>query len=271
MAVRFARPHDPHASELTMDLGGLTVVGTSIGALATAFAVSELRLAIDMGRCSPILAAQDTVLLTHCHSDHTAGLVAWLSAHTRRHQGRATRIAVPSERRSALLEALRHWPDLDGVRRRVDLEEVLVGVAEGDQIELEGGAFAVATAARHTTVAVGWALHLDAAERPRVVFGGDSSPGLYADHPEILDADAAVVDCTFVDSGSRLASRLSGHGHLTDWVELCGRLPCDELVLAHLPHEADPHVIANTFGGSPIHPRLAAWLPRPVTSEPRSS
>jgi ribonuclease BN (tRNA processing enzyme) len=254
-----------------MDLGELEVVGTSIGALATAFAVPELRLAIDMGRCSPILAAQDTVLLTHCHSDHTAGLVAWLSAHTRRHRGRTTRIAVPTERRSALLEALRHWPDLDGVRRRVDLEKVLVGVNEGDRIELDGGAFAIAIAARHTTAAVGWALHLDAVERPRLVFGGDSAPELYADHPEILDAGAAVVDCTFVDSGTRLASRLSGHGHLTDWVELCSRLPCDELVLAHLPPDADSQSIADTFASSPTRPRLAAWLPPPVTSVPQTS
>ena len=77
--------------ELRLEVDGLEVVGTSIGALATAFAVDRFKAAVDMGRCSALLAAQDTVLLTHCHADHVAGLIAWLSAHTRRFRGRPSR------------------------------------------------------------------------------------------------------------------------------------------------------------------------------------
>lgn len=89
--------------DLTADLAELrlepdadtSLIGVSIAALATAFAIDRFSTAVDMGRCSALLAAQETVLLTHCHSDHVAGLIAWLSAHTRRHRGQPTRVVVP--------------------------------------------------------------------------------------------------------------------------------------------------------------------------------
>ena len=92
--------------ELQLDTAGVAIAGVSIAALATAFAVDRFKTAIDMGRCSALLAAQETVLLTHCHSDHVAGLIAWFSAHTRRHRGRPTRVVVPDGRRAELRAAL---------------------------------------------------------------------------------------------------------------------------------------------------------------------
>lgn len=263
--VRWAVRHRSPGDELMMKLGGVEVVGTSIAALATAFAVPRYRTAIDMGRCSPTLAAQDTVLLTHCHSDHVAGLVAWLSAHTRRHTGRTTRLVVPAERRDALTRALLVWPDLDGVRRRVDLEGVIVGARPGDTVSVEDGV-ARAIPADHPVPSLGWALADSATARPRVVFSGDGAPGLYGDHPELLDGDAAVVDCSFVAGGSRVAARLSAHGHAADWNELRPDLRCDELVLAHLPPDLDPEELHDAFDLSSAGPALAAWWPAPVTT-----
>ncbi|HSN55870.1 MAG TPA: MBL fold metallo-hydrolase, partial [Candidatus Sulfomarinibacteraceae bacterium] len=139
-AVSGGRVRFPDAAsgqwELAVELDGHRIAGSSVAALATAFAVERFRAAVDMGRCSALLAAQDTVLLTHCHSDHVAGLVAWLSAHTRRHRGRPTRVVVPEERRDQLLTALEIWPDLDGVRRRVDLDAALLPAAPGTTVEL---------------------------------------------------------------------------------------------------------------------------------------
>jgi hypothetical protein len=223
--------------ELQLDIPGTTVAGVSIAALATAFAIDRFSTAIDMGRCSALLAAQETVLLTHCHSDHVAGLIAWLSAHTRRHRGRPTRVVVPSERRAELLAALEIWPDLDGVRRRVDLGEAIVSASPGTTIELAEGGSARAFAVRHNTAALGWALTTGGASRPVMVFAGDGTVEPFRDHPALLDAEVAVVDCSFIDPGTRVAARLGGHGHLMDWIELLPELECDALVLAHLPPE----------------------------------
>jgi len=224
--------------ELRLDLAGHSVAGFSVAALATAFAVDRFKTAIDMGRCSALLAAQETVLLTHCHSDHVAGILAWLSAHTRRHPGRPTRIVAPSERQPELLAALEIWPDLDGVRRRVDLEEALLGASPGDTVELAGGGAATAFAVRHNTASLGWTITVGDQTRPAMVFAGDGTVEPFRDNPTLLDADIAVVDCSFIDPGTRVAARLGGHGHLADWLELLPELRSNALVLAHLPPEA---------------------------------
>ena len=51
--------------ELQLDGQAHSLTGVSVAALATAFAVDGFKTAIDMGRCSALLAAQETVLLTH--------------------------------------------------------------------------------------------------------------------------------------------------------------------------------------------------------------
>jgi ribonuclease BN (tRNA processing enzyme) len=235
----------PERWELRIEVDGRTVSGVSVAALATAFAVPEARVAVDMGRCSATLAAQDTVLLTHCHSDHVAGLIAWLSAHTRRHRGRPTRVVVPAERRGALLAALEIWPDLDGVRRRVDLDAALLPAEAGTTLNLAGGWTAEAFEVHHNTPTLGWTVRCEDRARPFAAFAGDSSVLPFRDHPVRLDAEVAVVDCSFIDPGTRVAARLGGHGHLDDWLELLPDLSCDTLVLAHLPPEADAAAVLD--------------------------
>lgn len=259
----FPEPLHPSSPELRLEIDGGELVGSSIGAITTAFALPELDTAVDMGRCSPLLARQDTVLLTHCHSDHVAGLVAWLSAHTRRHRERPTRIVLPADRREAMLAALTAWPDLDGVRRRVSLDEVLIPAQAGDLIELAAGAVASAFAVRHNTAAVGWSITRPGGERPWVVFTGDSTVEPFRDRPELLQAAAAVVDCSFLEPGTRVAARLGGHGHLVDWLELAPRLDCGTLILAHLPPDPDVEILASTVAVLDGRPQIAAWAPPP--------
>lgn len=263
MRLGWARPAAGVSGELTLQVAGTELRGSSVAALATAFSVPEWRVAIDMGRCSATLAAQDTVLLTHCHSDHTAGLVAWLSAHTRRYRGRPARIVVPAERRDALLEALSAWPDLDGVHRRLDLSAAVLPTRPGSVVALGGGRQATAFAVDHGIPAVGWRLGLPQG-RPDIVLTGDSTVEPFAADPQLLDAASAVVDCTFVEDGRRVAGRLSGHGHLQDWLELAPGLPCDHLVLAHLPPEVDRARLTQAWAEAPRGPEVTAWYPQPA-------
>lgn len=249
--------------ELGFEADEHVLSGVSVAALATAFAVNAFRTAVDMGRCSARLAAQETVLLSHCHSDHVAGLIAWLSAHTRRHRGRPTRVVVPAEKRAELLAALEIWPDLDGVRRRVVLDEILVGASPGTAIELAGGGSASAFSVRHNTASLGWAITAGNRARPVMVFAGDGTVEPFRDDPSRLDASLAVVDCSFVEPGTRVAARLGGHGHLNDWIELLSELRCNVLVLAHLPPEATAESILERLpdelpGTATIVPWVAA-------------
>jgi phosphoribosyl 1,2-cyclic phosphodiesterase len=264
--VRFPEPGEFGTGELRYATGDLELVGTSVSALATAFAVDDVKTAVDMGRCSALLAAQQTVLLTHCHSDHVAGLVAWLSAHTRRYEGSPTRVMVPRERRQPLLDALEVWPDLDGVRRRVDLEQALIPAGPGDRVELAHGGWAQSFAVRHSAPSLGWAVAGPGSDRPWFVFAGDGTVEPFQEDPMLLEATAAVVDCSFIDPGTRVAARLGGHGHLTDWIELLPSLPCDTLVLSHLPDEADADQFIARLDGVDAGPVIVPWMapPRPA-------
>lgn len=253
--------------ELALGLpGGLELVGFSVAALATAYAVPQLGIALDMGRCSPTLAAQDTVLLSHCHSDHTAGLIAWLSAHTRRHPDRPTRVLAPEARRDALVDALQVWPDLDGVRRRVVLEDVVQPAAAGDRIALPSGVEATAFAVHHGAPSLGWSLRVAGCGRPSLVYTGDGTILPFRENPSLLDADAAVVDCTFAASGQRVAARLGGHGHLLDWLDLGPSLSTGLLILSHLSHEVDTEALEHTVRDHHLRvggPSVVAWIPQP--------
>ncbi len=261
--IRFPLPLAPTSADLVLRVPGHDLTGTSVAALATAFVVDRFRTAVDMGRCSAALAAQETVLLTHCHSDHVAGLVAWLSAHTRRFTGSPTRIVVPEERRDVLLSALEIWPELEGVRRRVNLEEVVVPAGVGDVVALAGGGAARAFGIHHSVPSLGWALSGSDTRRPTFAFAGDGTVLPFENDPSLLDATVAVVDCSFVDSGTRVAARLGGHGHIQDWINLAPQLPCDVLVLAHLPPEATAEGLLASLGElGPDSPIVVPWMAR---------
>ncbi len=231
--------------ELEMALGGITLVGTSVAARATALSVPELGVALDVGRLTLRLAAQPVVLLSHGHLDHLAGVLAYLNVRARFHAGVPPRVAAPRAVAESLLAALAVMPGMDAVRKRLRLEDVVLAVEPGETVTVPGGA-ATAFAVDHGVPSLGWALRLPGEQRPCLVYAGDGTVEPFAAAPALLDAAAAVVECTFVEKNRRIAARLARHTHVLDWVELAPALRCDRLVLAHLPPLPAPELVALT-------------------------
>jgi len=225
---------DPLPSELELEIGGLTLRGTSVAARATAFAVPEFGVALDVGRMSPAIAEQPVVLLSHGHLDHLSGVLAYLNVRARFHTGEATRLVAPESVAGPLRGALAAMPGMESVRKRLRLEEAIVGVAPGDRVEVPGGS-AVPFAVDHGVPTLGWALRRPRRRRPHLVYASDGSTGPFAADPSLLDAAVAVVECTFLGRNRKVAARLAKHAHLLDWLALAPALRCDYLVLAHLP------------------------------------
>jgi ribonuclease Z len=248
--------------ELEWRWGDITLVGTSLAARATAFAVGELGVALDIGRMTPLLAAQPVVLLSHGHLDHLSGVLAYLNVRARFHTDEPTRLVVPREIRDAMRGALELLPGMESVRKRLDLSDAVVGAAPGDRVELRGG-HAVAFACDHGVPALGWRLFQGDSDRAVLTYAGDGSTAPFEAEPALLDAGMAVVECTFAEPNRRIAARLSRHAHLRDWIELAPRLRCDHLVLAHLPALPPDRLrgllapLAAAFSGT-----LVAWVPR---------
>lgn len=253
--------------ELEWRWGDITLVGTSLAARATAFAVGELGVALDIGRMTPLLAAQPVVLLSHGHLDHLSGVLAYLNVRARFYTDEATRLVVPREIRDAMRGALELLPGMESVRKRLDLSDAVVGAAPGDRVELRGG-YAVAFACDHRVPALGWRLFRGGSERAALVYAGDGSTAPFEADPTLLDAGVAVVECTFVEPNRLIAARLSRHAHVRDWIELGPRLTCDHLVLAHLP--AIPLDQLRTLTeplAAALSGRLVLWAPRRLPGE----
>ena len=229
------RPVDAGAPvELEMRLDGITLAGTSIAARATGFAVPELGVALDVGRMSPRLAAQPVVLLSHGHLDHLAGILAYLNVRARFFAGVPPRVAAPRAVAEPLLAALAVMPGMEAVRKRLRLEDTVLGVEPGGTVACPGGE-ATAFAVDHGVPSLGWALRRRGARRTCLAYAGDGTTEPFAADPGLLDAAAAVVECTFLEKNRRIAARLARHAHILDWIELAPALRCDRLVLAHLP------------------------------------
>jgi ribonuclease BN (tRNA processing enzyme) len=220
--------------ELEMGFDDLHLVGTSMAARATAFAVPDFGVDLDIGRLTPMLAAQPTVLLSHGHLDHTSGILAYLNLRVRFHPDEPPRVVAPAPIAGPLLRALELMPGMESVRKRVRLDDVIVAAEPGVPVPLPGGS-ATPFAVEHGVPTLGWALRRRGEGRPALVFAADGGTGPFAADPGLLDAAVAVVECTFVEKNRVIAARLAAHAHLSDWLELAPRLACDVLVLTHLP------------------------------------
>jgi ribonuclease BN (tRNA processing enzyme) len=228
------RPSPPLLPELELDLGAITLCGASLAARATAFTIPELDVILDLGRLVPTTAERSTVLLTHGHLDHLSGILAYLNLRARFHQGETTRLWGPGPVIGPLRQALAVMPGMESVRKRMRLEDVLREVRPGETVALPHGT-ARAFAVEHGVPGVGWALCRAGEPRPLLVYGGDGATTPYEASPELLDAGAALVECTFPEPNRRVVARLSGHAHMLDWLDLAPRLRCDTLILMHLP------------------------------------
>lgn len=245
--------------ELEMSLGGLTLWGASLAARATAFAVPELDVALDLGRLSPATAERSTVLLSHGHLDHLSGVLAYLNLRARFHAGEPTRLLGPPSVVEPLRQALAVMPGMESVRKRMRLDEVLQGVPPGQRVPLSHGE-AVPFEVDHGVPGLGWRLFRSDAGRAVLVYGGDTATTVFERDPDVLDASVALVECTFVEPNRRVAAHLSGHAHVLDWLELAPRLSCDYLVLMHLPALPWSELVELTAPlAAAVRGRLVLW------------
>jgi ribonuclease Z len=230
-----------------------------VAARATAFAVPNFSVALDLGRLSPLVSAQGTVLLSHGHLDHLSGVLAYLNLRARFHPDEPTRLLAPAVVAEPLRQALAVMPGMESVRKRAALDEIIVAAEPAVPLSITGGT-ATPFPLDHSVPTLGWALHRDGESRPTLVFSADSTTEPFETNAELLDAEVAIVDCSFIEPNRRIAARLSKHAHILDWLELAPRLTCDALVLSHLPQASRESItelaqpLARAYRG-----RLVVW------------
>jgi len=268
-----------------LKLAGVEVSGISIGGVNTCIDLPELGFCFDIGRCPTFSVPRSTVLFTHSHVDHMAGVIAHCA--TRALQGMAPpRYVVPPECADAFSDLFDVWRRLDGS----DLPHELVVLGVGEELSLRRDLLARPFRSPHRAPCQGYGIwsvrkhlrsefaHLPGEElrrlrveeevhieeetvEPLLVFTGDTTIDVVDTEPVVRQAKLLIMEATFLDE--RIPpdeARRRGHVHLDQIAERADLFENEALLLTHFSARYGPAEVARRLDG-----RLPAHLRAKVT------
>lgn len=263
---------------LRLDVAGHVIDAVSVGGIETCFQLPAFDLCLDIGRCPPGADARSTLLITHGHIDHAAGLPYWVSMRAMMHR-HGTRVALPRAAAGPLGRILDAWTEL-----QTDTDQVrLLPLDPGDTIPIRGG-FARTFASPHRIACLGYTLYrhvhrlrsdlvgMPPAEitarksageevretiaRAEICFPGDTRIEVFDREPSVREARVLLLECTFLgtDPGPERA-REGGHVHLDHIAERAELFQNEVVVLTHFSRRYDEATIRDA-----VEKRLPASL-----------
>lgn len=240
-----------------LDVAGHQLQALSTAGVETCFWVPALDLCLDIGRCPPGAERARTLLLTHAHIDHAAGLPYYVSL--RRMIGAPPpRVFCPAHDREALWNILGAWSRLQADSDRCEL----IGVEPGQDLELSKSTFARTFSSPHRISTVGYTLFrrtkkLKAAlqglppeqiaararageevsetrQVPEICFPGDTRIEVVDREPTVTTARVLLLECTFLgpEIPPEQATR-RGHIHLDQIAARAEHFENEVVVLTH--------------------------------------
>ncbi len=254
---------------MRIDLAGHVLDAHSVGGIETCFQIASFDVNLDIGRCPEGAVARRTLLLSHAHIDHAAGLPYFVSMRAMRRLP-PPRIFCPAGVRDRLAQLLAVWSGLDADAERCEL----VGLSPGDRVPLGSDRSAVAFRACHrvetlgycliqrrrrlrpeyrgldgpaiaAAVARGEAVH-DPIEVPEICFAGDTSAEVVEREALVRTARLLLLECTFVGDGpEREWARAGGHVHLDDLAERADLFENEAILLTHFSKRYPPSFIED--------------------------
>lgn len=242
---------------MDLELAGHRFWAHSIGGIETCLRFDALSLCLDIGRCPPGAENCKTLLLTHAHIDHAAGLPYYVSL--RGLLGAAPpRVYCPAADRDALWSILQGWSRLQADSDRCEL----IGVMPGDEIPLGRNHFARAFRSPHRIATLGYTVFerrkklrsellgesesqiaarsragenvAYAVEIPQICFPGDTRAEVIDREPTVAQARLLAIECTFLGQDTTVAhARKSGHIHMDELAARADRFQNEAVLLTH--------------------------------------
>ncbi len=240
-----------------LDMGDFLLAGYSVAGEETVIIAPELDCCFDIGKCPREALSVNHVLLSHGHADHVAGIPYYFAQ--RDFQGNeGGKALVPSALVEPLEGLLRAWGRVEGHVPPYRL----VGMEPGDDFELRRGLVARAFATAHRAASLGFSVvdvrhklkeeYLGLAgpeivalkdkgteitrrvEVPLVAYLGDTAKRNYADLPEVRDARALLIECTFFDPDHMSRARAGKHLHVLDLPEVLEGMNNEKIIIVHV-------------------------------------
>ena len=240
-----------------LSAGGVTLAGYSVAGEESVILAPELDVAFDIGKCPREALTVNHVLLSHGHMDHAAGLAYYFAQ--RDFQGNEGGMAlVPKGLVGPLERLMTAWGAVEGHIPPYKF----VGMVSGDQYEIRRGLLARAFGTNHLPGSLGFAIVdvrqklkerflglsgpeivelkkkgveiTNRVEVPLVAFLGDTAPANYSDLPDVANAKALLIECTFFDDDHMHRARAGKHMHVADLPKVLEGMTCERIIIIHV-------------------------------------
>ncbi len=240
-----------------LKVGGLTLRGVAQGGVETCLMVPELRLMFDVGRCPPGALKYDTILCSHGHQDHLAGLPYLVSQ-----RGLMSKpppdVHYPVEIERPLHRIFEAWSEIEGFALQVNLH----AHGPGEQFEVGSDLTVKTLRTTHRVPSLAYEIEretkklkpqlrgLEGVELQRLkhegvditevsrssllCVTGDSQIEFMLDHPDVRTCKVLVHEVTAWDERrDRATTREWGHTHVDEMIEHAEKFEGEALVLVH--------------------------------------
>ncbi|MCA9085690.1 MAG: metal-dependent hydrolase [Planctomycetaceae bacterium] len=264
----------------------LTVEGYSRAAVQSYWRVPELKLGFELGGSPWSFMGTQTFFVSHAHLDHLAAMPVYV-ARRRMMKMEPPTIYLPEEVVENVERMLRAWQRLDRGRMLC----TIVGVKDGDLIELSREHKVRVFLTKHTVPSVGYLVY-DCRKKlkpefhglsgneirdlrtngtevtaetltPLVAFTGDTAPKGLDAHEDVLKAQILITEMTFFRPDHRKEKiHKFGHLHLDDILDRADRFENELIILSHLStrtHEAQAAAALKSRMPESLYSRVRLW------------
>ena len=255
----------------TIQYKGLNIEGYSRAAVQSYWRIPELKIGFDMGGSPWSFMGTQTFFISHAHLDHMAALPVYV-ARRRMMKMEPPTIYIPEEVVEPVQRMLNSWQRLDRGRMVCNL----IGVKDGDEIELSREHVVTVFETKHTVPSVGFLvwdrrkklkpehqgkpgteirdLRLQGVEVteesrvPLVCYTGDTAPAGLDNYPPVFDAKVLITELTFYRPEHRREKiHKFGHMHLDDFLERADKFKNDLLILGHFSTRYQPRQLEHAL------------------------